>query len=101
MARLVLLLCCGLIFWLYRTDGELRKLPSPALWIPALWLALISSKPVWIWLSALGLASYGRGEKGYSDEIVISVLIGLALVVLSKRSLSWAQLIGANKALIL
>ena len=101
MAQFALLLCCVLIFWLYRTDRKLRHLPSRALWIPGLWLVLVCSRPVWWWLSSIGFDSYSRANKGAVDDIVITLLSIGAFVVLVRRNVDWARFVQSNQALIL
>jgi hypothetical protein len=76
-------------------------LPSCASLIPFLWLAIISSKPVSYWLACFGLRFGGGGLEGNAaDMLVHSVLIVMAVSVLTLRGFTWNGFILKNKALI-
>ena len=105
--QLALGLTVALICWLFRRDMRLRELPSPALWIPALWLIMIGSRPLSLWLQGIngiplpGMAHIGASEGSPLDMAVFLGLIASAVVVLSRRSLDWPAFLQANKALII
>lgn len=68
------------------------------LWIPSVWLALIGSRPLTLWL-------YNRRDIDYSegsplDMAVYSALIAAALVVLIRRRIDWIALVRSNKWLL-
>lgn len=47
------------IWLLFRLDRDIQAKTSAALWIPVAWLFLNSSRPVTLWLAALGIGSPG------------------------------------------
>ncbi len=100
--KLALALClCG-IFWMFRCDMKLRRAASKAVWIPALWLAVISCRPASYWLSLLGIGEVSESNLAGSpvDLAVYMVLIGFALIILVRRRLAFAQVLTSNKVLV-
>ncbi len=95
-----------LIFWLYRRDLRLRELPSRALWIPAVWLAIVGSRAVSLWLAALGMnpsaadTLEGSVEGSPLDLVVFLALMVASVAVLARRGFSWGAFVGTNKLLI-
>lgn len=100
--RLALALTAALIFWLFRRDMRLRKLPSRALWIPGVWLALVGSKSITLWLAGFGIYVGGASnlEGNPVDMVVFVGLIGSAAVVLMRRGFDWGGFVQRNKALV-
>ncbi len=99
---LALALNAVLVFWLFRRDMRLRQLPSPALWIPATWLAIIGSRGPTLWLAAFGI-NVGATDNLEGSPLEMAFFLGLmvaALFVLVQRGFDWAAFIGRNKALI-
>src|SRR5687767_15995771 len=100
MPQLALLLGCAFIWWLFHQDKRLRRLPSPALWIPGLWLAIASSRQVSFWLNVAG----GRADESSNLEESPTnvdfngILFLLAAVVLKRRRFSCRQFASTNKA---
>jgi exopolysaccharide production protein ExoQ len=90
---------CGL-FYLDRDTGAKT---SKALWIPVMWLLIVGSRPVSMWLVTSPVISEGEvGAEGSPiDAAVFAILIVAAVVVISSR---WATIRGVlrgNSALIL
>jgi exopolysaccharide production protein ExoQ len=96
-APLALVVFCCLVYWLFKKDREIRQLSSNALWIPALLLAIIGSKPLSLWLSQLGFG-YSRGS---IDQVSYILLVTAAVLVLTARKVQWRQFLFSNKALVL
>ena len=98
---LALLSGFAFILWMFRRDMRWRQLPSHALWIPAIWLALGSSRGMAFWFNELGLGGGGsnRLEGSPVNLIFNNGLFLAAILVLYKRRFSWAQYAFANKAL--
>jgi O-antigen ligase len=98
-----LALLSGLVFigWMFRRDRSWRQLPSSALWVPGIWLALCSSRQLAFWLQALGIAGGGSSNlEGSPINIIFNTsLFVIALVVLKRRKFSWLQWTFSNKAL--
>ena len=105
--QLALGLTVALIFWLFRRDMRLRELPSSALWIPAVWLAMTGSRPVSLWLEAIngiplpGMTHIGASEGSPLDMVVFLGLIVAAVVVLTRRAFDWPAFVQTNKALVI
>lgn len=102
MPQLALLLGCAFIWWLFRRDTRWRRLPSPALWIPGLWLAIASSRQISFWLNLAGSpADESSNLEGSPANVVFNgILFLLAAVVLRRRRFSWGQFAAINKALV-
>jgi exopolysaccharide production protein ExoQ len=100
MPQLVLLAYCCLVCWLYRKDTQIRQLSSRALWIPALLLTIIGTKPISMWLSQLGFA-YSRLDRGEVDQTAHTLMVLAALGVLAARRFQWTRFLFSNKALVL
>jgi exopolysaccharide production protein ExoQ len=98
-----LALLFGSIFisWLLAMDTRWRRLPSRALWIPAIFLAMASSHQLSYWLYQLGLtgAQTTRLEGSPVNVVFNSSLFLAAIVVLARRGFSWSQFVWSNKAL--
>ena len=95
--QIVLLACYCFVFWLLRKDIKWRKVGSRALLIPGIWIAIQGSRPVSYWIGEGG----GNVEGNPINTLTYAVLIGAAIVVLSKRGFNWGMLVGRNKALFL
>jgi hypothetical protein len=86
---------------MFSRDKRWRQLPSTALWIPGIWLAISSSRPLSFWFEQLGFGGGGSSNlEGRPINVVINTsLFLLALLVLSRRRFSWVQWTLSNKAL--
>lgn len=96
--QLALFLCVAFILWLFRTDIKWRKMSSPALWIPAIWLAIIGSRPVGCWLGG-GLSTSAVQGNLYNLLIQGSLMVA-SLLVLQRRTFDWRTFVKDNKALV-
>lgn len=80
-------------------DSKHKSNVSHALWIPLIWMMLIASRYVSLWLN--WRASYISPEdilEGSSiDRNVFMVLIVAGLFILSKRRIYWSQILQSNK----
>lgn len=99
MIHLVHLVYAIPILWLIRRDTALRDGISPALWIPTLWVGIISSRPATSWLGLSGGNSSIEGSP--VDALIYFALIGASIVVLFQRSISWGPLIKGNLPVLL
>lgn len=102
MPKLALLLGLAFIWWLFRMDMRWRLLPSAALWIVGLWLALASSRSPAFWLSMIGI---GGGASNNLEGSPLNVVLNggiffVALLVLNRRGFNWEQFALANKTLV-
>src|SRR6266487_3368493 len=94
LSKLILLASLVLSWWLIRRDTARREGVSSAIWIPTLWVAIIGSRPVSMWLG------FGGGENTLEgsplDSIVFFVLIFAAFITLARRRLNWSVVISEN-----
>lgn len=90
------------MWWLFRMDMRWRQLPSPALWIVGLWLALASSRSPAFWFSTfIGGGDASSNLEGSPINLIVNgSLFLLTLAVLNRRGFKWGQFAIANKALI-
>ncbi len=85
------------IAWLLSRDRALWRTSSTALWIPVLWITIIASRPVSVWLGYnVGNADIDQ-EGSPIDRYFYLILILAAFLVLQRRNISWKSLIAQNK----
>lgn len=97
--QLMLLVTLGGIFYLFRRDFRQKPNVTKAIWIPIVWLFIISSRPVSAWFQVFGLpvVMAGSVEEGSPiDAACFFTLMALGLFVLSKRQVSLSTLIEDN-----
>ena len=94
MIHLVHLLYAIPVIWLIRRDTALRDGISPALWIPTLWVGIISSRPITAWLGVGGGGSTIEGSP--VDALFYFSLIGASIFILSRRAVAWGLLAKEN-----
>jgi exopolysaccharide production protein ExoQ len=88
-----------LAIWLIRRDTAQRAGISSAIWIPTLWIGILSSKPLTGWVGFGG--SDGSLEGSPLDRAFYFLLIFSALFVLLKRNLDWKKITAQNSALFI
>jgi len=94
---IALVLCSIFVLVLLRLDRKQSPEVSHALWIPTIWMLLISSKPLGIWFGGAG-----ADEEGSSlDRVFLTVLLCLGVLVLAKRKLGFVDAIKENPWLML
>lgn len=86
-------------WWLIKRDVARREGLSPAIWIPTIWVAIIASRPVSMWVGFGGGSSTMDGSP--VDGLIFFVLIFAAFCVLSRRGLSWSGVIVENWSIFL
>jgi exopolysaccharide production protein ExoQ len=91
-----LILFSFLIFavWLIRRDTASRTGISGALWIPTLWVGIISSRPISAWLNLGGGGDSLDGSP--FDRLFYLSLILAGLFVLARRAINWGWLLTQN-----
>src|SRR3954470_5349579 len=94
---LVLAGVAAFIFVLFFRDLRGRDQKSAALWIPLLWLFIISTKPISLWFGSPEAEIAGYPEDKLLDKILFLFLIAAGLVVLSKRRVDWREIFRNNK----
>ncbi len=108
---LALILTFSLIAYLFWREGNRDYKPSFALWIPSIWLLLLGSRAVSLWLnlgsSSVHMVDYAAKsstmlEEGSPlDRAVFFLLIALSIGVLIGRRISWGNIVRNNVWLIL
>ena len=97
--KLILLAAIGFFWWILKRDVALRKGVSGAIWIPTLWVAIISSRPLSMWFA------YGGGDSTLEgsplDRLGFFFLICAAWYVLLRRRVDWGSVIAENWAVFL
>jgi O-antigen ligase len=86
---------------MFARDKRWRTLPSTALWVPGIWLAMSSSRQLSFWFEQLGFGGSGSSNlEGSPINVVFNTsLFLIALLVLKRRKFSWVQWAFSNKAL--
>lgn len=100
---LALALTLLFIVFLFRREARLSHKPSPALWIPSIWMLIIGSRSVTEWAN-LGapVQSTGSLEEGSPlDRTVFFSLMISGLIVLFKRRVAWAEVFRNNVWMVL
>jgi hypothetical protein len=91
----VILFACYAVFWfLIRRDMANRPGVSRAIWIPTLWVGIIASRPLSMWLG------FGGGEDTMEgspmDRLFFFAMIMSSFYVLSRRGLLWQSVIAKS-----
>ena len=94
MSNLVAISFWILAVWLIRKDTARRDGVSAATWIPTLWIGILLSRPLSMWLG------FGGGDDTLEgsplDRLFFFTMICLALITLSKRGVNWGTVIAEN-----
>jgi exopolysaccharide production protein ExoQ len=88
MALVALCLCALMVVALFLLNRDSANPSSKALWLPVLWLGLIGSRPVSVWLgsaSSGGQALDAALEGNTTDAVVLSGLVASGLIILVRR----------------
>lgn len=90
------------MLWLFVRDRKFRPMSSGALWVPLLWLAIIGSRPVSVWLGAsLPIETAGDYAEGSPLDAAVYFLLMLAgLAVLWIRRVNWGGIFTSNYCLV-
>jgi exopolysaccharide production protein ExoQ len=95
--QLALAICTTFVLYLLRLDRRQARDVSWTLWIPTLWMIIVASRPIDIWL---GISGGSRETGGVVDPFVQSGLLCFGLIILAKRSFSWSEAITNNVWLV-
>lgn len=92
--------CLWLIVHLFRSDLREHPGESGAMWIPLLWMFFAGSRYLSSWLSLGGPGSETMYDEGSPiDRAVFFALLVAGMIVLARRQIDWAGLLGRNKLL--
>lgn len=99
MNYLIILVFTVVACWLIKRDTRQRTGISRALWIPTIWVAIIASRPVSLWV---GLSMPGDTLEGSPiDRVFYFGMLVAASIVLASRRVAWAPLIARNWPILL
>ena len=101
--RLASILTLAFVFYLFRRDSRERPNVTRALWIPTVWVLIITTRAVTTWLGMFGISAGGISvEEGSTiDALVYFTLIAAGLRVLMQRRVSLAEVVRSNQWLCL
>lgn len=96
---LALLLTVAFIVFLFRRDIRQRPNITGALWLPLLWLTIIGSRFVSLWLDIFGVHLGGTNMEDGSplDAFIFGLLILSGLYVLNQRRVSLSEVVRNNR----
>ena len=99
---IALMLTTVLIGYLIRRDSAAAPHPSPAIWLPILWLLVNGSRQVSQWLgTGLQIAGQRLHEGSAVDQVFYGLLIVGGIIILANRQGQIGQLARSNWWLIL
>jgi O-antigen ligase len=103
MSIIATIVTLALIAGLFFLDREPGRLTSPALWVPTLWMAIISSRPISMWLHINREVSMAdRYTEGSPlDAGFYAILIAIAVLTLNRRWPRVKQFLQSNLPVIL
>src|SRR5437660_12428781 len=99
MVSLATVICLLFVLYLMRSDVRKSGGPLPGLWVPLAWMFLAGSRWVSSWLN-LGVPLQSANDYADGspvDRAVFFTLIVAGAVILSRRKIDWAELLGHNK----
>jgi exopolysaccharide production protein ExoQ len=99
--EVALLLTVAFILWLLARDLKARPSLSQAIWIPLLWLLIMGSRPMSVWLGVQQSVQNMQLEGSPFDRSLSLLLIIAGLIVLIKRRVHWSGIIADNKWLFI
>jgi O-antigen ligase len=103
MALIPLVVCIVGIAGLFYLDRDKTTANSRALWLPVIWLWIIGSRPVSVWLgvspSSQDLSQQLDGSP--TDRLVFQVLLAAGIIVLLRRSSRTKTLLRANGPILI
>lgn len=95
---LATIICTIFVLFLLQLDYKQTPAVSSALWIPTIWMLLITSKPLGIWFQTAGATM----EEGSAlDRMFLTALFFIGMIILLKRKLKWSKVLRDNIWLML
>jgi exopolysaccharide production protein ExoQ len=70
---------------------------SRSSWIPTIWMLLVASKPLALWLGSNDVGS----ESSLIDQVFLSIMLVLGLFCLMRKPLNWKLVLNENKYILL
>jgi exopolysaccharide production protein ExoQ len=91
-----LFLCLGFICWLIVRDCRRRSSVSAAVWIPTLFLLIIGSRPLSLWLGGGPVSGGNEAERDPLDQIFYLSVLTSSLIIAISRRVKWGRLFATN-----
>lgn len=100
MPPLAALLICG-VFIAYLVRNERNEAPSVsgAIWIPAIWLMIVSTKSVSQWVAGSNTGDSDIGN--LPDQIFVLVWLLIGVIILANRSTGWKHALRTQSPIVL
>lgn len=97
-----------LIAWLFWQDSREKPVGSPALWVPGLWLLILSTRPIAYWVGSAENLTGSTREMDFSggpggspmDLAVLGLLIFAGIRVLLQRRINWGSFVAQNASIL-
>ena len=100
-SSLALGLCISFVLLLLRLERRASRDISWAVWIPTLWLMIMASRPLGIWLNAGQMGLEGGNESGsVVDRWSLTTLAIAAVIVFVRRRFDWRTSLRRHKWLV-
>jgi O-antigen ligase len=96
--QIALIICIGFVLFLLKIERKQSQEVSIAVWIPTLWMMLVSSKPLGVWFQ---LAGSTMEEGSPLDRVFLIAILCVGLMILIKRKFAWSGAIKENPWLVL
>lgn len=97
MSMIALMTCLIFVAFLFARDGELRPMPSGAVWIPFAWFVILGTRPLSSWFGSREIDSADAFLEGSPlDRYTLVALILLGLVVVLRKRPEWYRVLGSN-----
>jgi len=97
---LALIACTVFVAVLLSIERSHNREASLGLLVPTVWMLIYASRPLGRWFDMSGVGEAGVESGSPIDRMVLSVLIGLALLILLARKLDWNRIVNDNFWLI-
>jgi len=107
-SQLAFLACLGFVYWLFREEAKERPIGSKAIWFPAIWLLILSTRPLAYWVgSAENLTGSTRSMEAQDgpggspfDLAVLGILIVAGVRILLQRRIDWGAFVRENGSIL-
>src|SRR5580700_1877475 len=103
ISAIALVVCIIFVLKLLQIDRAASPSSSKALWVPTVWFLYCASRPLSGWFQTGQIIESGESaiESGSMvDRFFLTVLLVIALMVLQKRRINWAQTLRNNLWLV-
>src|ERR1039458_6364244 len=92
-------LCAVFILWLFRRNSKTASGVSWGLWIPTIWVGIMASKPLALWIvgseTQIDFNSYLEGSP--IDRNFALLLIFFAVAILARRGVQVGRVLRENR----